>query len=97
MKLNKARNMANIEYLSFLCGLILNNMDNKQERTVVHVEYDGQHYYFGSLSAIYTKFSPRELGIALGTLRNFGLNEEKPYQNSHCTIRKGVLVTMPKK
>ena len=30
-------------------------MDNKQERTVVHVEYNGQHYYFGSLSAIYTK------------------------------------------
>ena len=29
-------------------------MDNKQERTVVHVEYNGQHYYFGSLSAIYT-------------------------------------------
>ena len=36
-------------------------MDNKQERTVVHVEYNGQHYYFGSLSAIYTKFSPKDL------------------------------------
>lgn len=46
-------------------------MDNKQERTVVHVEYNGQHYYFGSLSAIYTKFSPKDLGIALGTLRNY--------------------------
>lgn len=52
-------------------------MDNKQERTVVHVEYNGQHYYFGSLSAIYTKFSPKDLGIALGTLRNYGLKEEK--------------------
>ena len=64
-------------------------MDNKQERTVVHVEYNGQHYYFGSLSAIYTKFSPKDLGIAL--------KEEKPYQNSLCTIRKGFLITMPKK
>ena len=63
-------------------------MDNKQERTVVHVEYNGQHYYFGSLSAIYTKFSPKDLGIALGTLRNYGLKEEKPYQNSLCTDRK---------
>ena len=89
--------MSNIKYLSFLCGVILSNMDNKQERTVVHVEYSGQHYYFGSLSAIYTKFSPKELGIALGTLRNYGLKEEKSYQNSLCTIRKGVLVTMPKK
>ena len=70
-------------------------MDNKQERTVVHVEYNGQHYYFGSLSAIYTKFSPKDLGIALGTLRNYGL--KKPYQNSLCTIRKGFLITMPKK
>ena len=72
-------------------------MDNKQERTVVHVEYNGQHYYFGSLSAIYTKFSPKDLGIALGTLRNYGLKEEKPYQNSLCTIRKGFSITMPKK
>ena len=72
-------------------------MDNKQERTVVHVEYNGQHHYFGSLSAIYTKFSPKDLGIALGTLRNYGLKEEKPYQNSLCTIRKGFLITMPKK
>lgn len=64
-------------------------MDNKQERTVIHVEYNEQHYYFGSLSAIYTKFSSKDLGIALGTLRNYGLKEEKPYQNSLCTIRKG--------
>ena len=71
-------------------------MKNKQERTVIHVEYNGQHYYFGSLSAIYTKFSSKDLGIALGTLRNYGLKEE-PYQNSLCTIRKGFLITMPKK
>lgn len=89
--------MANIKYLSFLCGINLGEMENKQERTVVHVEYGGQHYYFGSLSAIYTKFSSKELGIALGTLRNYGLKEEKFYRNSQCTIRKGVLVTMPKK
>lgn len=72
-------------------------MENKQERTVIHVEYDGQHHYFGSLSAIYTKFSSKELGIALGTLRNYGLKEKKTYQNSKCIIRKGTLVTMPKK
>ena len=72
-------------------------MDNKQERTVVHVEYNGQHYYFGSLSAIYTKFSPKDLGIALGTLRNYGVKEEKPNQNSICNIRKGFFITIPKK
>lgn len=72
-------------------------MENKQERTIVHVEYGGQHYYFGSLSAIYTKFSSKELGVALGTLRNYGLGKERPYKNSQCIIRKGILVTMPKK
>lgn len=72
-------------------------MKIKQERTVIHLEYEGQHHYYGSLSAIYTKFTPKELGVALGTLRNYGVNEEKPYQNSLCVIRKGILVTMPKK
>lgn len=71
-------------------------MDNKQERTVVHVEYNGQHYYFGSLSAIYTKFSPKDLGIALGTLRNYRVTSDKPYQNSKCIIRKGILLTVQK-
>lgn len=77
--------------------VILCNMGDKQERTVVHVEYAGQHFYFGSLSAIYTKFTANELGIALGTLRNYGLKENKPYKNSLCTIRKGGVITMPKK
>mgnify|MGYP007060410641 FL=1 len=87
--------MAYIKYLSLLCMTILCNM-NKKERTVVHVEYGGRHFYFGSFSAIYTKFTVKELGVALGTLRNYGVKEDKPYQNSNCTIRKGVLVTMPK-
>lgn len=89
--------MANIKYLSFLCDIIFGYMENKQQRTVIHVEYGERHYYFGSLSAIYTKFSAKELGIALGTLRNYGLKEGKPYKNSLCIIRKGILVTMPKK
>ena len=72
-------------------------MKNKQERTVIHVEISGLHFYFGSLTAVYTKFTPEQLGVALGTLRNYGLKEEKPYQNSLCTIRKGFLITMPKK
>ena len=89
--------MANIKYLSLLCMVILCNMGDKQERTVVHVEYGRRHFYFGSLSAVYTKFTANELGVALGTLRNYGLSEDKPYQNRNCTIRKGVLITMPKK
>lgn len=71
--------------------------DIKQERTVVHVEMVGQHYYFGSLAAVYTMFTPEQLGIALGTLRNYRLTSDKPYNNGKCIIRKGTLITMPKK
>lgn len=71
-------------------------MESKQERTVVHVELGGQHFYFGSLSAIYTLFTKEQLGIALGTLRNYRITINKPYRNERCTIRKGVLITMQK-
>lgn len=89
--------MVDIKYLSFLCSQKQCAMENKQERTVVHLEFAGQHYYFGSLSAIYTKFTAEELSVALGTLRNYGVKEGRPYQNARCVIRKGVLITMPKK
>ncbi len=70
----------------------------KVERTVVHLELnDGSHHYFGSLAAIYVKFDKEKIGISYGSLRNFGLSAEKPYQNKLCTIRKGVLLTIPKK
>lgn len=70
----------------------------KVERTVVHLELlsDNSHYYFGSLAAIYEKFGKEDIGISYGSLRNYGLSAEKPYQNKFCIIRKGVLITIPK-
>lgn len=71
----------------------------KVERTVVHVELlcDNSHHYFGSLAAIYKKFSKEEIGISYGSLRNYGLSPEKSYKNKLCVIRKGTLITIPKK
>ena len=69
----------------------------KQERTVIHVEVNGEHYFFGSLAAIYQFFDSKTLGISYGSLRNVGLSPQKPYQNKHCIIRKGVLLTISKK
>lgn len=71
----------------------------KAERTVVHVELlcDNSHHYFGSLAAIYKKFSKEEIGISYGSLRNYGLSPEKSYKNKLCVIRKGTLITIPKK
>lgn len=64
------------------------------ERTVIHLEFGGGHYYFGSLKAIYTKFESDEIGIGYGSLRNYGLSDTKPYTNSKCIIRKGTLKTI---
>ena len=69
----------------------------KQERTIIHLEINGEHHYFGSLAAIYQFFDSKTLGISYGSLRNVGLSHEKPYQNKHCIIRKGVLLTISKK
>ncbi|MBV5281761.1 MAG: hypothetical protein JZU53_04915 [Paludibacter sp.] len=68
----------------------------KIERTVIHLEIADEHYYFGSLAAIYTKYDPEEIGIGYGSLRNYGLSDLKPYKNSKCIIRKGVLKTIEK-
>ena len=54
----------------------------KKERTVIH---------FGSIANIYEYHTMEELGITYGSLRNYGLSQDKPYQNSKCVIRKGVL------
>ena len=65
----------------------------KIERTVIHLEIDGEHHYFGSIANMYEYFTPQQLGISYGALRNYGLSNDKPYINSKCTIRKGVLLS----
>ena len=63
----------------------------KKERTVIHVQINEEHHYFGSIANIY-EFFTSEVGITYGALRNYGLNFDKPYQNSKCIIRKGILL-----
>ncbi len=64
----------------------------KKERTVVHLEIDNEHHYFGSIANLFEYFTSEQLGITYGSLRNFGLSKENPYTNSKCTIRKGLLL-----
>lgn len=65
----------------------------KVERTVIHLEINGEHHYYGSIANMFEYFTPQQLGISYGALRNFGLSPEKPYTNSKCTIRKGQLLS----
>lgn len=65
----------------------------KVERTVIHLEIGEEHHYFGSIANMYEYFTPQQLGITYGALRNYGLSSKKPYTNNKCTIRKGLLLS----
>lgn len=65
----------------------------EKERTVIHLEIDGQHHYYGSVANMYEFYTSEQLGITYASLRNFGLSSEHPYQNKKCIIRKGVLLS----
>ena len=63
----------------------------KKERTVIHLELGNNHYYYGSIAGLFSHHSIVEIGITYGSLRNFGLSENKPYISEKCIIRKGKL------
>ena len=63
----------------------------EKERTVIHLELDGKHYYYGSVACLYEHHTTEDIGITYAALRNYGLSSEKPYVNKKCIIRKGIL------
>jgi len=74
-------------------------MEKNNERTVIHLELNGGHEYFGSPASLYDKHSPEELGITQASLNNYFYklpdNAELIYTNNKCIIRKGQLYTKP--
>ena len=67
----------------------------KRVRTVIHLQLlaTDEHYYFGSIANMYEHFNADALGITYGSLRNYGLANNKPYVNKQCVIRKGILLS----
>jgi hypothetical protein len=49
----------------------------KQERAIVHLEKDGQHYYYGNLKALCDHWDKDALGVWYAYLRNYGISEGK--------------------
>lgn len=72
----------------------MSEITEKKERTVIHVyiKATNTHHYFGSIANIYEHLLLDDIGITYGSLRNFGLSSEKPYENTKCIIRKGLLL-----
>ena len=69
----------------------------KQERAIVHLEKDGRHYYYGNLKAMSDHWGKDAIGVSYNYLKNLNITEDNPFYNEFCTIRRGVLVTSPKK
>lgn len=61
-------------------------------KTIYHVSFgDDENFYFGSLAAVYDRFTPSALGVSLARLYDVAITPEKPYRNDKCIIRKGIL------
>ena len=69
----------------------------KQERAIVHLEMDGQHYYYGNLKALTDHWSKDAIGVSYTTLKNLNITADSPYQNDRCVIRRGTIVTSLRK
>jgi len=70
----------------------------KQQRSVVHLylKEKDEHIYFGSVANIFEFFTKEDIGISFGSLRNYVLSPNKPYENKLVIIRKGLLRAKPK-
>ena len=71
----------------------------ENSRTIIHLEFNGIHEYYGSPSSLYDKHTAEELGISKASLNNYfsKLSEDAPqlYENDRCIIRKGKLYVKP--
>ena len=63
------------------------------DRKVIHLHKNGEDYYFGSLSAIFSVFDKEDIGIGYGALRNYGISPEHSYRNGKVIIKEGVLIS----
>ena len=63
-----------------------------KEINVIHLYFNGVHYYFGSLKKLTDTFGKNDIGIGYDALRNVHLSADNPYINKYCTIRKGKLI-----
>lgn len=64
----------------------------KQIRMVCHLEYNGEHYYFGNLKVLSDNFGKEQLGVGYKSLANH-FTKHNEFSNKNCIIRKGKLVT----
>lgn len=77
--------------------MLMEEIKKKQERALVHLEKDGQHYYYGNLRALCDHWKKEEIGVGHTYLKNLKITEEHPFRNKYCIIRRGIIVTSSRK
>jgi hypothetical protein len=69
------------------------------KQKVVHLRFkktDAEDYFFGSIKAIYDCFEEACIGIKYKSLTN-ALRGRNLYENKHCIIRVGALISKQQK
>ena len=54
-------------------------------------------FFFGSLAAIYDKFTYEQIGCKVETLWAAGITEATPYENDRCTVSREVVTRKAQK
>lgn len=81
----------NCSYCVFKKFVTFANM--KKDRKVIHLEFEGNHYYFGSLKAMCDDFGADKLKLSYSTIRNMRISPETPFVHPRLgyIIREGIL------
>lgn len=58
----------------------------------VHLIFEKQDRYFGSIAAIYSVFTPEQIGVKYNTLRNAKWKDISVYQTKRAIIKQGEIV-----
>ena len=67
-------------------------MSMSNGKTIYHVSFgDDDNHYFGSIAAIFDRFTPQELGVSQSRLYDVAITPEKPYKNGKIVIRKSLI------
>lgn len=64
----------------------------KQERKVIHLQLDNEHFYYGSIASLFEDYDEAILGFNYYKVKNF-LGKLGVMENEKCTIRQGILKT----
>ena len=59
---------------------------------IVHLEFEGNHYYYGSTTAMFQHWTADQLGVNYRKLRDMRISSVGFFQNDKCTIRVGELI-----